>query len=132
LLQRMEIYSGVAFLATNLAGNLDEAFARRMAHVVEFPFPDAALRETLWRKSIPPEAPISPEVNFSMLAAQFHLSGGNIRNISLAAAFLAIAENSPIGMDHLIHATARELGKIGRQPSRAEFESFYPLVEHRQ
>jgi hypothetical protein len=132
LLQRMETYSGVAILATNLAANLDEAFARRMAHLVEFPFPDASLRERLWRKSIPARAPLSTTVNFTMLANQFHISGGNIRNITLAAAFLASEQDCAIGMEQLIRAIARELEKIGRQPSRAEFNEFYPLVEHRQ
>ena len=132
LLQRMETYSGVAILATNLAGNLDEAFARRMAHLVEFPFPDASLREKLWRKSVPACAPLDTAVNFTALANQFHVSGGNIRNITLAAAFLASEQGRSIGMEQLIRATARELEKIGRQPSRAEFNEFYPLVEHRQ
>lgn len=132
LLQRMETYSGVAILATNLAANLDEAFARRMAHLVEFPFPDAPLREMLWRKSVPALAPLDDKVNFTALANQFHVSGGNIRNITLAAAFLASELGSPICMEQLIRATARELEKIGRQPSRAEFSEFYPLVEHRQ
>jgi hypothetical protein len=131
LLQRMETYSGVAVLATNLMANIDEAFARRTAHMVEFPFPDVPLRQRLWRQCVPAEAPLDEDVNFAALANQFQVTGGNIRNITLAAAFVASEQGCAIGVDHLIHATARELVKIGRQPSRAEFGNFYSLVQHR-
>ena len=132
LLQRMETYSGIAILASNLLSNIDEAFARRMSHIVEFPFPDVALRQQLWRQCLPAEAPLNADVNFAALANQFHVTGGNIRNITLAAAFVASEQGCVIGMDHLIRATARELVKIGRQPSRAEFDNFYSLVQHPQ
>jgi SpoVK/Ycf46/Vps4 family AAA+-type ATPase len=49
LLQRMEAYDGVAILATNFRQNIDQAFARRLHMTVEFPFPQAADRERLWR-----------------------------------------------------------------------------------
>ena len=39
LLQKMEEYEGIAILATNLRQNLDEAFVRRLAFTVHFPFP---------------------------------------------------------------------------------------------
>ena len=112
--------------------SIDEAFARRMSHIVEFPFPDVALRQQLWRQCLPAEAPLNADVNFAALANQFHVTGGNIRNITLAAAFVASEQGCVIGMDHLIRATARELVKIGRQPSRAEFDNFYSLVQHPQ
>jgi len=47
LLQRMEAFSGLAVLTTNLRRNLDEAFLRRLRFVVEFPKPDAAAREAI-------------------------------------------------------------------------------------
>ena len=37
LLQRMETFDGLAILATNLRANVDEAFARRLDMVVDFP-----------------------------------------------------------------------------------------------
>jgi SpoVK/Ycf46/Vps4 family AAA+-type ATPase len=42
----MEQYEDIAILATNLRSNLDEAFTRRLAFIVHFPFPDEASR---WR-----------------------------------------------------------------------------------
>ena len=43
LLQRMETFDGLAMLATNLRANVDEAFARRLDMVVDFPSPDMSL-----------------------------------------------------------------------------------------
>src|SRR5262249_20522767 len=53
LLQRIEQFEGVVVLATNLQRNLDDAFLRRMQEVVDFPFPDATLRERIWRGHFP-------------------------------------------------------------------------------
>ena len=53
LLQRVEEYSGVVVLATNLRQNIDEAFNRRLHVVVDFPLPDPALRRLLWNGSCP-------------------------------------------------------------------------------
>ena len=53
LLQRMESFSGLAILATNLKSNLDHAFMRRLRYVVDIPYPDAAQRETIWRRAFP-------------------------------------------------------------------------------
>src|SRR5688572_7953602 len=39
LLQRMETYSGIAILATNLKENIDAPFLRRFRHIIDFPAP---------------------------------------------------------------------------------------------
>ena len=128
LLQRMDDYKGVVILATNLSKNIDDAFARRMHHTVEFPFPDAALRTRIWRGVFPPEAPLADDVDLPFLAQQFELAGGNIRNVALAAAFMAAEDGGRIEMRHVVTATARELEKLGRLPSRADFRQYYELV----
>ena len=119
LLQKMEEYEGIVILATNFRRNLDDAFTRRMHHIVEFPFPDADLREQIWKRHVPPGAPLAADINFGFLARQFELSGGNIRNVALAAAFLAAESGGEICMEHFVRATAREFQKLGRMPSRA-------------
>ena len=53
LLQRMEAYQGLAILTTNLKSSLDRAFQRRLRFTVNFPFPDAAQREAIWRRAFP-------------------------------------------------------------------------------
>jgi SpoVK/Ycf46/Vps4 family AAA+-type ATPase len=114
LLQRMEAYPGTTILATNLRHHLDEAFLRRLQVVVEFPMPAEAGRLRLWRMMFPPETPLVPDVDFEALAREVRLSGGNIRNIALAAAFAAAGERRPIGMVDLWLAAAREHRKLGR------------------
>jgi hypothetical protein len=131
LLQKMEEYEGIVILATNLRRNMDDAFSRRMHHVVEFPFPDAEHREKIWRSVLPPAAPIAGDIDFGFLARQFELAGGSIRNIALAAAFLAAEAGTPIRMEHCIVCTAMELQKSGKLPSRSEFRDYYDLIRSR-
>lgn len=131
LLQKMEEYTGIVILATNLSRNLDDAFARRMRYVVEFPFPDAPSRERIWRGMFPTEAPLDKDVDFAFLARQFELAGGSIRNIVMAAALMAAEEGSIIRMEHLVVSTARELQKMGKMPSQANFRNYYELIRQR-
>jgi ATPase family associated with various cellular activities (AAA) len=128
LLQQMEQYDGIVILATNLAANIDEAFTRRLEHAVDFPFPEERYRREIWRRVFPAEAPLADDVDLAFLAQGFELSGGNIRNVAFAAAFAAAEAGTPIAMEHLIRATARELDKLGQLPSRAQFRDFYELV----
>lgn len=114
LLQRMEAYDGVVILATNLRANLDEAFTRRLHFAIEFPFPEPADRLRIWQVTFPADTPLADDVDFAYLANRFRLTGGNIRNIILAAAFLAADEQTAVSMSHLLHATRREYQKLGR------------------
>lgn len=114
LLQRMEAYEGMVILATNLRENMDEAFTRRLRFIVEFPFPDAASRKTIWQTHFPPEAPMNEDLNYDWLAEQFQITGGNIKNIVLQAAFLAAAEGGVISMAHVLRGAKREFEKIGK------------------
>lgn len=121
LLQRMEAYDGVVILATNLRANLDEAFTRRLHFVVEFPFPQAADRERIWRVNVPSQTPLGDDVDFELLAQRYRLAGGNIRNIIMAAAFLAAEEEVVVSMRHLLHASRREFQKMGRLIDEQQF-----------
>ncbi len=128
LLQKMEEYDGIVILATNLRKNMDEAFTRRMHHIVDFPFPDEESRERIWQGLIPFEVPLADDIDFRFLARQFELTGGNIRNVALAAAFMAAEEGEHLNMQHMILATARELYKMGKLPSKAGFGAYYELI----
>ena len=131
LLQKMEEYEGIVVLATNYRKNMDDAFVRRMHHIIEFPFPEAEYRERIWTTLVPPEAPLDSDVDFRFLARQFDLAGGNIRNVVLAAAFYAAGEARPIRMEHFILGTSRELQKMGKLPSRADFREYFELIRSR-
>jgi SpoVK/Ycf46/Vps4 family AAA+-type ATPase len=129
LLQKMDEYEGIVILATNFRKNMDEAFTRRIHHIIEFPLPEAQYRLQIWKTLIPPDAPLAEDVNFGFLARQFELAGGNIRNAVLAAAFLAAESGGAICMAHFIRAVSGELQKLGRLPSRAEFREYYQLIQ---
>jgi SpoVK/Ycf46/Vps4 family AAA+-type ATPase len=125
LLQKSEEHDGFVIHATNLSLNIDEAFKRRMNYTIEFPFPDERHRELLWRGMFPSQTPLGDDLDFAFLGRQFPLSGGNIKNAALAAAFLAAAEESSVEMRHLIQAVASELQKLGKLPSAADFKQYY-------
>ncbi len=125
LLQRIEDFDGVVILATNLKRSLDDAFARRIHHSVDFSLPDRELRLRLWKQMIPPEAPVAADIDWTFLATQFELSGGHIRNVALAAAYLAAEHGGAISMRHMTLAVARELQKIGRLPERSDFQQYF-------
>lgn len=115
LLQRMEEYEGVAILATNLRKNLDEAFVRRLHFTVEFPFPNALDRRRIWEGIWPKSMQRSRSVDLELMASKFEISGGNIRNIAVGAAFLAADEGvHELSMEHLLRATQREYQKMGK------------------
>ena len=126
LLQRMEDYSGIVIIATNMKQNVDDAFVRRMRFIVRFPFPTEDDRESIWQKVFPASAPLR-DIDFSWLARNLKITGGNIKNIGLRAAFLAIERQGAIGMDCVIDAAKLEMEKIGMISTLAEFHP--PMVE---
>jgi hypothetical protein len=128
LLQRMERFDGLAVLSTNLRANLDEAFARRLDVLADFPQPDEEQRLALWRHCLRSEAPIADDLDLAFCAKAFELSGGNIRNIVVTAAFLAAGDGTPVTMAHLIKAVQREYKKLGRLCLEAEFGPYYPIL----
>jgi predicted nucleic acid-binding protein len=119
LLQRMESYGGLAILTTNHKGALDTAFQRRLRFVVHFPFPDQAQREGIWRAVFPADAPLEANIDHARLA-RLNVAGGTIRNIALAAAFLAAEAGTPIGMAVLLQAAQLEAAKRDKPYSDAE------------
>jgi hypothetical protein len=131
LLQRMEAYPGAVILATNFKRNIDDAFMRRLDFVVDFPFPEAEDRRKIWALLLPREAPQADDIDLDFLATQFKLSGGAIRNCSLAAAFQAADDDAAIHMHHLVRAVAQEYAKQGRLTLEADFERFHELIRPR-
>ena len=129
LLQKIEEYEGVVILATNLSKNIDEAFTRRMHYVIEFPLPDATQRQQLWRGMFPPQVPLGEDVDFQFISTQFSITGGDIRNVALDAAFLAAQDGRLVTMKQLIQALARQMTKQGRLPAPADFKQYYTLIE---
>ena len=122
LLQRMEAYRGLAILTTNQKAALDGAFQRRLRMVVNFPFPDATERREIWCRVFPaatPTAGIDPDK-----LAKLHMSGGQIRNIAVNAAFHAAEAGEPVGMAHLLRAAHTEAAKRERPIADAEIRGW--------
>lgn len=127
LLQRIESFDGIVVLATNFEKSIDDAFLRRIHARLEFQLPDVEERCAIWRRHIPETAPLDG-VDLEWLAAQFELSGGQIRNAAVHAAFLAAAAGTAITMDALVRGVAQEVRKAGRLLRPDEFGSWYPAV----
>jgi len=127
LLQRLESYDGLVVMATNFEKNIDDAFLRRIHVRVAFAVPGVEERLLLWEQNLPPKAP-RDRLDLRWVANQFELSGGQIRNAAVQAAFQAAAAGGSIGMDHLVEGVLGELRKVGRIVKPAELGTFAHLV----
>jgi ATP-dependent 26S proteasome regulatory subunit len=124
----MEQFDGVAILTTNLRANLDEAFQRRLDLLVDFAMPEADDRRRLWQRHLRPGVPVSDDVDLDFMAERFRISGGNIRNIVVTAAYAAAAEGRAVTMNDLVRGTAVEYRKMGHLSTEAEFGPYAGLV----
>jgi SpoVK/Ycf46/Vps4 family AAA+-type ATPase len=116
LLQRIETCPSLVILATNLKGNLDDAFSRRFQSMVGFVRPDALQRERLWRGVLVPPLSCDDTVDPRALAEKYDLVGGAIVNVVRHAAISAMRRSGPnaINQSDLIAAISSELRKEGR------------------
>ncbi|MCX5747153.1 MAG: AAA family ATPase [Proteobacteria bacterium] len=115
LLQRIESFGGVTILTTNLDTSIDPAVKRRLAAHVVFSAPEHTESVKLWKGMIATAAPITPPLDFEKLARTFEaMTGANIRNAVLAAAFSAAAEGTSISQTHLERAGRGEYRAMGR------------------
>ena len=128
LLQRMELFEGIAILATNLRANLDEAFTRRLDSLVDFPEPEEEYRRRLWERTLGTTMPRAGDLDLDFLAESFKLAGGGIRNIVVAAAYAAAEGGQSLSMADLIRATQREYLKMGRLCVESEFGPYYHFL----
>jgi hypothetical protein len=139
LLERMERFKGLAILATNRRGDLDEAFLRRLRYIVDFPVPDTAERRRIWARVIPPSVDTG-DLDLDFLARQFQLTGGNIRSAVLNACLQTAAADAhrPDGsgparpvlrMDHVLVAVKREHDKFQRTIGPAQLGPYATVVE---
>lgn len=118
LLQRMEAYTGLAILATNMKSALDPAFTRRLRFIVNVPVPGPAERKSIWQKIFPADTPLelddpAQKIDYNRLA-KVNLTGGGIHNAALNAAFRAASAGSKVTMPLLIESIQTELKKSNR------------------
>jgi len=115
LLQRVEDFSGVVILASNLKGNIDEAFARRFQSMIYFPLPGREERAQLWSGAFPRRSQLDPAVDLASIAGEFAISGGAIVNVLRSSALATLREGrNSIRMEDILHGIRRELKKDGK------------------
>ena len=112
LLQKVETFEGFVIITTNLSGNVDTAFQRRLQGFIEISAPDEDARQKIWDLHISKNE-CESDVDLSELIT-FDLTGGQIRNIAVSGAFLAIQEGRKICRADLVRATKQEFVKHGR------------------
>jgi AAA+ superfamily predicted ATPase len=115
LLQRIEDFSGVVILATNLKDNVDDAFARRFQSIVYFPMPDAEQRLRLWEGALSGRTRLLEDVDLALLADAYELSGGAITNVIRYGAISALQSGrEAIAASDLVRGITKELRKEGK------------------
>ena len=107
LLQRIENFDGTVILTTNLDAAMDKALKRRLAAHVVFQHPDDDERARLWERMLrSSSAPLGRDIDVVDLSRRFpKMTGANVRNAALGAAFLAAAEKRA-QIDHATVVTA--------------------------
>jgi len=130
ILQKLDEHNEIVILASNVAKNIDDNFINKMHFRIDFQFPDEESRFRIWKNIFPKPSLLANDVDLKFLAKQFRLTGGNIKNISLNAAFFAAEEAEPqsISMKHIVKATKRELDKIGKPYKRTDFGKYYEFI----
>lgn len=119
LLTRLEDHPGVVILTTNLLANIDEAFQRRLHVVVQFEPPGLAERTTLWSRVLPTATPVDG-VDWSRLARRYPLTGAQIRDAAVDAAYQAAADGKVVTLNHLTTGIRTQFAKAGRTVPTAE------------
>jgi len=113
LLQRLEHYAGIILVTSNLAGNIDPAFQRRMDRVVDFAPPSAEERLAIWSIHLPADHAVR-EPTLRQVARECAMNGGQIRNAAQQATLLALDEAT--GLD------VSDGGDVDNQKRRAPDE----------
>jgi len=116
LLQRIESFSGVVVLASNIKFNIDDSFIRRFQSVIEFPMPNVNERLRLWQQSFSRHVTLEQTIDFYQLSSDHNLSGGMILNVVRFASLCALARNShEILLQDIQIGIRREYLKEGRE-----------------
>jgi len=113
LLQRLEHYTGIVVVTTNVGHAIDSAFRRRMDAVVKFHLPDTEERWRLWQAHLPIGYEVDP-LALEEIARRYQLSGGQIRNVCVNAALASLSRGQRRPrLPQLREALQAELRKAG-------------------
>lgn len=115
LLQRVEDFSGLVILASNLKSNMDEAFIRRFQSIIYFPLPSVEERVILWKSSFSKFSILDESINLFEISEKYELSGGAIMNIVRYVSLRTLARGSNVILNSdLLLGIKREFKKDGK------------------
>jgi hypothetical protein len=115
LMQRIETFDGLVILASNLRGNMDDAFTRRFQSVIYFPYPTPEEQLRIWQKAFPKKLQPCEDINLHGLSQRYKLSGANIMNIVQYSCLATLAaKKKAISAELVLHGIQRELSKEGK------------------
>ena len=107
MLMVMNDYQDFVIFATNFISNFDPAFMRRISTHIEFKLPDLDCRKKLWQHYILPTMPNN--IDIDELAEKYDgLSGSDISNAVLMAAFKAARQNAELVEKSLVFEAVEE------------------------
>lgn len=109
LLQRLEEHPGLVILASNFKSNIDAAFTRRFQSIIHYTTPDYISRLKLWQNSLPNKLSFSKEVDLSLMAKTYDITGANINNVMHYCCLQALNnKTSKITHSNIIKGLKRE------------------------
>ncbi|HEX7880053.1 MAG TPA: AAA family ATPase [Candidatus Eisenbacteria bacterium] len=110
LLQELEQFEGLCILTTNRETSLDDGLARRLGASISFGVPGASERERIWKSLVSARVPLAADVDFTRLAIDFALCGGNIKNAVVSALRSAARRGAgtEVGQSDFIRAAESE------------------------
>jgi ATP-dependent 26S proteasome regulatory subunit len=123
LLTRLDRFTGVLVATTNRTKDLDEAFFRRFDDFIVLPVPDEPTRALLWRRHLA-LGPDTADVDLTLIAARFAVSGGPIRGAALRARAWASGLHEPLSTPIVLASLGRELEKSDRSSKEVMVEPY--------
>jgi DNA polymerase III delta prime subunit len=116
LLQKVEDFDGLVILASNLKGNMDEAFLRRFNAVIAFNFPTEQERQRIWELALPKDLRFDTPTSPCPELARYELAGGSIINVVHYACLQALGRSKEklLRRQDLIRGIELEMDKSGK------------------
>lgn len=87
---------GLTLLASPYLQSIKPSWRQAMTGVIEFPRPDAAARELLWKRAIPTGVKKERTLRWPQVAQQLPLTGGEIVTLAQTAVTLAQQTDPPV------------------------------------
>ena len=99
-------------MATNLKGNIDDAFLRRFQSMIYFEIPEQEQRYLLWKSAFGDKFVLEESIDLKSIAKEYQLVGGQIINIVKSAILKELGNDSEVITEKiLIESIKKEMKK---------------------